>query len=167
MHGLRHSMPPFSSSTPSIPFITLSIPSSSSLTRYFLWLVTTSWHWFSPFSPFFVSSKLLYVVCIPHILLVLVSSIATTICMITWWWKVIPEKLSSKLNPWLKRRCLAHHGLPYRPLHWLEIFFFLWALIEQGWKRTSGNFEWWQVVPSDGQVHRVILAQCLGFNCIL
>ncbi len=150
MHGLHHSMPPLSSSTPSIPFITLSIPSSSFLAPYFLWLVATSWHWLSPLSPFFVSSKLLYIVCIPHILLVPISSIATTIRMITWWWKVILEKLLSKLNLWSKKRCLAHHGLPYRPLHWLEVIFFslntCWTRMEKDqWKfwMVTSCAKWW------------------------
>jgi hypothetical protein len=40
-HSLRHSMPPLSSSSPFIPLVMLSIPSSSSSTFYFLWSSTT------------------------------------------------------------------------------------------------------------------------------
>ncbi len=68
MHGLHHFVPPFFSSASSIPSITLSFPSSFSLTPYFLWLVATFSHWLFLLSPS-IFSKLLYIVYIPHILL--------------------------------------------------------------------------------------------------
>jgi hypothetical protein len=47
----------------------------SSSTLYFLWLITYS-HWLSLMSPF-VSSKLLWVVCTPHILITFASFVVT------------------------------------------------------------------------------------------
>jgi hypothetical protein len=44
MHGLCYSMPPLSSLVHGIPFIILSIPSSSFSTPYFLWIVGTPSH---------------------------------------------------------------------------------------------------------------------------